>query len=281
MALYDLMHKEAPDNLISDIQTRFQTASTTVSPLILDLDHDSIETLSTSQAIHFDHDGNRFAETTGWVAPDDGLLVWDRNGNGVIDDGSELFGNYASDASGSRAANGFIALAALDDNHDGKIDAADAAFSQLRVWKNADSNATVSNGELLTLDAAGVQSLNLAYVGQSLTDAQGNQLLQTGSYVGSDGATHAMVDAWFATDTARTVDLTNTPIDDSISALPDLPGFGNVPIPHQAMARDGRVRAATRRQQPAVGQLSNRSGAGACRQLEVSLRSHCLVSRRY
>ncbi|MBK4738006.1 calcium-binding protein, partial [Noviherbaspirillum pedocola] len=230
------------EKLITDLQSRFQTALTTISPLILDLDHDGIETISRTQGIHFDHDGNRFAETTGWVAPDDGLLVWDRNGNGAIDDGSELFGNYAQITNGSHAANGFIALAALDDNHDGKIDAADATFSQLRVWKDADSNAVLGNGELLSLDAAGVQSLGVAYTAQSVTDAQGNQLLQAGSYVDANGTSHAMVDVWFAADTARTVDLTSTPVDATIAALPDLPGFGNVPSLHQAMARDGSGR---------------------------------------
>ncbi|WZB61814.1 hypothetical protein WJ970_33540 [Achromobacter xylosoxidans] len=54
-----------------------------------------METLSYTSGIFFDHDGDGFAEETGWVGKDDGLLVWDRNGNGQIDDGSELFGNNA------------------------------------------------------------------------------------------------------------------------------------------------------------------------------------------
>lgn len=103
-------------------------------PLILDLDGDGIETISINSGAYFDHDGNGFAEQTGWAAPDDGLLVRDINGNGTIDSGKELFGDQAVLKNGSNATNGFQALADLDDNNDGKIDANDAAYSQLKVW---------------------------------------------------------------------------------------------------------------------------------------------------
>ncbi|HDG1679467.1 TPA: hypothetical protein PFE09_004369, partial [Kluyvera ascorbata] len=62
------------------------------SPIILDLDRDGIETLAKQAGIFFDHDGNHFAENTGWVSADDGLLVIDKDGNGKIDSGNELFG---------------------------------------------------------------------------------------------------------------------------------------------------------------------------------------------
>jgi hypothetical protein len=129
--------------LIGELETNFRQAAATASPLILDLDGDGVETIDKSAGIHFDHDGNQLDETTGWVGKDDGLLVWERNGNGQIDDGSELFGNQTRIANGSQAANGFAALSDLDSNHDGKIDAADAAFSHLRA---PDSNRTGSRG---------------------------------------------------------------------------------------------------------------------------------------
>ena len=71
-------------------------AETSRSPLVLDLDGDGVETTSVENGTHFDHDGNDFAEKSGWVGSDDGLLVRDINGNGVIDDGTELFGNNAA-----------------------------------------------------------------------------------------------------------------------------------------------------------------------------------------
>ena len=242
--IYDWLHPNHA-NFIADLQSKFQQAEVTRSPLILDLDGDGVETIGKSAGIHFDHDANRFSETTGWVGKDDGLLVWDRDGNGEIDDGGELFGNKTKLADGNNAANGFAALTELDSNHDGVIDASDAEFGRLRVWKDADSNAIVSDGELLSLEAVGVKSIKLAYVQQNTTDAQGNQHLQIGQYTRVDGSTRAMDDVWFAADMARTTDMNTVAIANDIAALPDLQGFGNVSSLHQAMARDttGKLQA--------------------------------------
>ncbi|HEB4876664.1 TPA: hypothetical protein R0C45_004907, partial [Kluyvera ascorbata F0526] len=91
----------------------------TTSPIILDLDGDGIETRGLQDRIFFDHDGNHFAENTGWVSADDGLLVLDKDGNGKIDSGNELFGNNTVLSNGSLAANGYEALQELDTNGDG------------------------------------------------------------------------------------------------------------------------------------------------------------------
>ncbi|MDD5297126.1 MAG: calcium-binding protein [Rhodocyclaceae bacterium] len=233
------------NNLITSLQTKFGTAEITKSPLVLDLDGDGVETISKSAGIHFDQDKNGFAETSGWVGKDDGLLVWDRNGNGAIDDGSELFGNNTVLASGVKAANGFQALAELDTNKDGKVDAKDTAYASLRVWKDTNQNGITDAGELLTLAQAGVKSLNTGYTAQSVTDAQGNQHLQAGSFTKTDGTTSKVDDVWFAVDTVRTVDENLVAVSADIAALPDLAGFGNVHSLHQAMARDttGRLKS--------------------------------------
>jgi len=111
--------------------------------------------------VYFDHNGDAFAEATGWVDSGDGLLVMDRNGNGIIDDGRELFSDQTILSNGRRAANGFQALADLDSNHDGKIDAQDVAFSQLRVWKDSDGDGVSQPDELFTLDQLGIKANNL------------------------------------------------------------------------------------------------------------------------
>ena len=159
--------------IIPDLQQPFGDAENAKSPLILDLDGDGVETLGKTAGIHFDQDKNGFAETSGWVGKDDGLLVCDRNGNGKIDDGGELFGNNTLLADGQKAANGFEALKGLDTNKDGKVDATDTAYANLRVWKDANSDGIAGAGELLTLSQAGVKSLNTGYMNQSVTDAQG------------------------------------------------------------------------------------------------------------
>ena len=226
------------EHLIKDLQSLFHDAEVIRSPLVLDLDGDGVETIGTSSNIHFDHDGNHFGETTGWVGKDDGLLVWDRNGNGRIDDGSELFGNNSNLAAGGKAANGFVALADLDNNHDGSVTAADSGYAQLRVWKDANGNAVLDAGELLTLDELGVVALSTTYTNQNVTDAQGNQHLQAGWYTHSDGSQGKLEDVWFAVDTARSTDLDQVAVGADIEKLPELLGFGNVRSLHQAMARD-------------------------------------------
>jgi len=201
--------KEEPDPEDSDpmkpIKDKCQQAAANSSPIILDLDGDGVETTSLSAKTHFDHAADGFAEQTGWVGKDDGFLVRDLNGNGLIDSGRELFGSETLLANGKKAANGFEALKELDSNSDGVIDANDAAFAELRIWKDANGNGKTDEGELLTLAEAGVQSINLAYTQANQTDAQGNAHKQIGSYTTTDGQIRAATDVWFATDPTYSV----------------------------------------------------------------------------
>lgn len=114
---------------IPDIKDLFSTGEETRSPLVVDLDGDGVETVGTNKKIFFDHDGNGFAESSGWVGKDDGLLVRNINGNGQIDDGTELFGNNSVLSSGEKAANGFEALKDLDSNNDGVFNNQDTAWA--------------------------------------------------------------------------------------------------------------------------------------------------------
>ena len=179
---------------IEDIKKKTQTASTIPSPIVLDLDGDGVETINVVNGAWFDHAADGFAERTGWAGCEDGLLVRDINGNGTIDSGRELFGSETLLANGSKAANGFEALGSLDTNSDGVIDAADAVFSELRVWKDANGNGRTDAGELLSLAEAGVQSINVNYSNSSFVDAQGNAHRQVGSYTNTDGQTRTATD---------------------------------------------------------------------------------------
>ncbi len=98
------------------------------------LNLDKTGNAGTGGETYFDHDGDGFAEHTTWAGRNEGLLVLDRNGNGQIDDGNELFGDYTILSNGRNAVDGFRALAELDENKDGVIDARDSAWSELRVW---------------------------------------------------------------------------------------------------------------------------------------------------
>lgn len=82
---------------------------------------------------------------------------------------------------------GFATLADLDANHDGVVNASDAAFSQLRVWRDLDQDGVSDAGELLTLSSLGIAGLNVASTSHSQTLANGNELADLGTFIKSDG----------------------------------------------------------------------------------------------
>ena len=207
------------------------------SPLALDLDGDGIETVGFSANIHFDHDGDSFKELSGAIAPDDGLLVLDVNGDGQINSGAELFGNNTRLSDGTLAENGFLALAELDSNDDEIIDKEDARYAELRIWRDIDKDGETDDGELFTLEDAGVQSLNTIYSEQTDTDASGNQHRQLGSYTNTSDEVRTLTDVWFATNPTLTQEEI-IEVSSEISVLPDIVGYGRSRSLHQAMARD-------------------------------------------
>lgn len=91
-------------------------------------------------------------------------------------------------------------MADLDDNGDGKIDASDAAFADLRVWRDLNQDSESQSNELLTLQDLGIQSLNTAYKDGNKNLGNGNTLAQTGSYTKTDGTTADMGDLLLAHD---------------------------------------------------------------------------------
>ena len=193
---------------------------------------------------HFDHAGDGWRELSRWASADDGVLVWDRNNDGVINDGSELFGNNTALKNGGKAANGFAALADLDSNSDGRVDSSDTEWGNLRVmrWTDANDDGIMQESEsrLVALDSLGVKSLGTGYTNSDHVDKSGNEHRQVGSYTKTDGTTAKMTDVWFA------ISLSNTTYDDSdipahsaaIKALPDLAGRGRLYSLRDAMALD-------------------------------------------
>ncbi len=204
-------------------------------PLALDLRGDGIETVSVNGfAPHFDYEGDGFGEQTGWVGPHDGVLAMDRNGDGVINDGKELFSNETILKDGTKATNGFQALAELDSNKDGKIDAADPAYWQIRVLQGFDGDGY----EVHTLNELGIRSINLFWTTAIITDPQGNTQFKTGSFEWLDGTTGQIAEYGFQTERSMTIPTEWREVPADIAALPYLCGDGNVYDLDQAMVRD-------------------------------------------
>ncbi|MEW5818845.1 MAG: hypothetical protein AB1782_01525 [Cyanobacteriota bacterium] len=185
------------NNVIDQIKDLFNQAKQTISPLILDLDGDGVETLSINNGTYFDHNADGFSELTGWAGKDDGLLVLDINDNGLIDSGRELFGEHTLLSNGEEASGGFEALAELDSNLDGKIDANDTQFSDLKIWIDANSDGITDSGELHTLGELNIESISLNFENVNKEDAEGNLISQAGSYTTTDQVTHDLSDIKF------------------------------------------------------------------------------------
>ncbi len=145
------------------------------SPIIIDMNKDGVKTLNyAQQAVYFDLNNTNFAKQTGWVDSHDALLALDRNGNGKIDNGSELFGNYTFLADGRRAKNGFEALAEFDKNKDNLITEEDDIWRELQLWQDKNSNGTVEEGELSLIKDSELAAIHLAYQFSFDIDEQGN-----------------------------------------------------------------------------------------------------------
>jgi hypothetical protein len=156
------------------------------SPILINLsDNSSNYHMTTAiNGVPFDIDANGDIEQLSWTEPDSDVafLVWDRNGNGQIDNGSELFGDATLKSNGEPALNGFEALIDLDGNaaSDGRIDSSDAAYTALRLWLDRNHNGISEGHELQTLHEAGVTTIFTAYRESRRVDRNGNSYRYVG-----------------------------------------------------------------------------------------------------
>lgn len=167
------------------------------SPILVDIDGNGFSLTDAEHGVRFDIFANATPRLLGWTSAnsDDAWLVLDRNHNGAIDDGSELFGNFTPQPTppSGQSRNGFLALAEYDKpagggNGDGIISRNDSIFLSLRLWRDMNHNGVSEANELHKLADTGLNSIELTYKESKKTDEHGNQFRYRAKVIDSHGS---------------------------------------------------------------------------------------------
>jgi VCBS repeat-containing protein len=171
-------------------------SSVTAAPIVLDLDGDGVTLTKLGEtSTIFDQDNDGVADLTGWVGAGDGLLVLDRNANGVIDDNSEI--QFLTDLPG--AVSDLDGLRAYDSDGNGLFDGRDARFADFQIWRDANQDGVSQAGELHKLADLDITAIDLTLnlTGETAQPGE-NSVYSTSRFIRGDGTAGEVGDVMFA-----------------------------------------------------------------------------------
>lgn len=179
-------------------QKSYNAAQKTASPLVFDLNGDGVSTTAIGKT--FDLDGDGTLDRTAWAGPGDGVLAFDRDGDGVAgSDGTELFGNNTI-VDGKKFDNGFEALKALAAKHLGPEAIADGKLGaeELKALADKTGLCMIVDGKKVSLADLGITEISVGYREAGLNkDVHGNEHRQVGEGFVRNGQVGAVHDVWF------------------------------------------------------------------------------------
>lgn len=151
------------------------------SPIVLDLAKNGFNFSGPTQPVFFDIDADTVREKICWTGTrtEDAFLALDRNENGTIDDGGELFGDSTRFLNGERAQNGYQVLFELDlvrGNQNGYLDRGDKDFERMLLWRDANHDGVSQASELVLLKDTDVYAISAEYNVSIDVDQHGNRL---------------------------------------------------------------------------------------------------------
>ncbi|MFM6633136.1 MAG: LamG-like jellyroll fold domain-containing protein [Microcystis panniformis] len=189
--------KEVSDVVKETVQSALKPINyiaKSLDPLIIDLNNDGLQLISLeNSSTRFDIDADGYTENTAWVSPEDGILTIDLNGDGIINNITEIFSeNYGN----GTAKSGIEALTTLDSTKNGIISAADDQFNQILVWQDLNQDGISQPNELKTLTQHGITSINLS--GLPTETIQDGNIIRTRSLFNrNDGTIGQIADVAF------------------------------------------------------------------------------------
>lgn len=213
-AVYYNNNRSIFENLITPFYKSFDSNGIKEDPIVLDIDGNGIKIAD--NGVYFDYGGDGFAEATAWISGDDGLLVTDKNNNGIIDDSTEILVHDT--------------LVAYDTNNNGVIDENDENINEIKVLR--------SDGSLQSLLEAGVKFISLNTKETNNTDEYGNTQFAKGTFTKTNGEVYEYGEFLLQTDTTHAIELENISISEDVKLLPFIENYGEMNNLHHAIMKD-------------------------------------------